>query len=64
MLAFHLTHVHIIDTNQCGEFRRTAFKRCKLFQDFYVVVIMLRGQLHAFIIKYNQNTMVEIDPFL
>ena len=32
-LAFHLPHVHIIDTNHCGEMRRTAFKRRELFQD-------------------------------
>ena len=32
-LAFHLPHVRIIGTNHCGELRRTAFKRCELFQD-------------------------------
>ena len=32
-LAFHLPHVHILRTNQCGELRRTAFKRRELFQD-------------------------------
>ena len=30
------------------------------FKKFYVVLIMLRGQLQAFLIKYNKNTMVEI----
>ena len=33
-LDFHLTHVHILGTNHCGEMRRTAFKRRELFQDF------------------------------
>ena len=32
-LAFHLPHVRILGTNHCGEMRRTAFKRRKLFQD-------------------------------
>ena len=33
ILAFHLPHVRILGTNHCGEMRRTAFKRCELFQD-------------------------------
>ena len=33
-LAFHLPHVHILGTNNCGEMRRTAFKLSELFQDF------------------------------
>ena len=32
-LDFNLPHVCILGTNHCGELRRTAFKRCKLFQD-------------------------------
>ena len=32
-LAFHQPHVHILGTNNCGEMRRTAFKRRELFQD-------------------------------
>ena len=32
-LAFHLPHVSILGTNQCGEMRRTSFKRRELFQD-------------------------------
>ena len=32
-LAFYLPHVCILGTNHCGEMRRTAFKRRKLFQD-------------------------------
>ena len=32
--AFHLPHVRILGTNHCGELRSTAFKQCKLFQDF------------------------------
>ena len=32
-LSFHLPHVRILGTNHCGEIRRTAFKRCELFQD-------------------------------
>ena len=32
-LAFHLPHVRILDTNHCGEMRRTAFKRRELFHD-------------------------------
>ena len=32
-LAFHLPHVRILGTNNCGEMRRTAFKRRELFQD-------------------------------
>ena len=32
-LAFHLPHVRILGKNQCGELRRTAFKRRELFQD-------------------------------
>ena len=31
-LAFQLPHVHILGTNQCGEMRRTVFKRRELFQ--------------------------------
>ena len=33
-LAFHLPHVRILGTDHCGEIRRTAFKRCELFQSF------------------------------
>ena len=32
-LAFHLPHVCMLGTNQCGEMRRTAFKQRELFQD-------------------------------
>ena len=32
-LAFCLPHVRILGTNNCGELRRTAFKRRELFQD-------------------------------
>ena len=32
-LEFHLPHVHILGTNNCGEMQRTAFKRHGLFQD-------------------------------
>ena len=32
-LAFHLPHVRIVGTNNCGEMLRTAFKRRELFQD-------------------------------
>ena len=32
-LAFHLSRVRILGTNQCGEIRRTAFKQWELFQD-------------------------------
>ena len=31
-LAFHLPHVRILGTNQCGEMQRTSFKRHELFQ--------------------------------
>ena len=33
-LDFHLPHVRILGTNNCGEMKRTAFKRRELFQDF------------------------------
>ena len=32
-LAFYIPHVLILGTNHCGDSRRTAFKRRKLFQD-------------------------------
>ena len=32
-LAFHLPHVCILDTNHCGDIRRTSFKQSELFQD-------------------------------
>ena len=32
-LAFHLSYVRILGTHHCGAMRRTAFKRCALFQD-------------------------------
>ena len=32
LLAFHLPHVRILGTHHCGDIRRTAFKRYKLFQ--------------------------------
>ena len=34
------------------------------FKMFFVVVIMLKGQLQALLIKYNQNTVVEIEQSL
>ena len=52
-LAFHLPHVRILGSNQCGEMRRTAFKQSELFQ------YMLRGYSKDLLIKSNQNTMVE-----
>ena len=36
-LDFHLSHVHILGKNHCGEMRQNYFKM------LYVVVIMLRG---------------------
>ena len=33
-LDFHLPHVRILGTNNCGEMRRTAFKQRELFKDF------------------------------
>ena len=32
-LAFHIPHVRILGTNQCGEMLDTAFKQRELFQD-------------------------------
>ena len=32
-LAFHIPHVQILGTNNCGEMRHTAFKQRELFQD-------------------------------
>ena len=32
-LAFHIPHVQILRTNNCGEYHRTAFKHRKSFQD-------------------------------
>ena len=32
-LAFHLSHVRILGTNNCGAMQRTAFKKRELFQD-------------------------------
>ena len=32
-LDFHLPHVRILGTNNCGEMQRTDFKRHELFQD-------------------------------
>ena len=32
-LVFHIPHVQILGTNQCGDSRQTAFKRRKSFQD-------------------------------
>ena len=33
-LAFHLPHVRILGTNNCGELHHTSFKRCDLLQNF------------------------------
>ena len=33
----------------------------KYFKMFFVAVIILRGSLQTLLIKYNRNTMVEID---
>ena len=32
-LAFHLPHVHILGTHNCGAMRHTDFKRRELYQD-------------------------------
>ena len=32
-LVFHIPHVQIMGTNQCGEYCQTSFKRRKSFQD-------------------------------
>ena len=32
-LVFHIPHVQIMVTNNCGDSRQTSFKRCKSFQD-------------------------------
>ena len=31
-LAFHITYVQILGTNNCGDSRQTLFKRCKSFK--------------------------------
>ena len=32
-LALHIPHLQILDTNNCGDTRQTAFKRRESFQD-------------------------------
>ena len=63
-LAFHLPHVRILGTNHCDAMRRTAFKRRELFQDVLCSRDYAKRVVAIFFIKYNQNTMVEIDLFL
>ena len=36
-LDFHLPHVHILGTNQCGEMKHTAFKRRDLFPNNFML---------------------------
>ena len=59
--AFHLPHVHILGKNHCGEMRRTSFKRRELFQDVLCRHDYAERVVASFLIKYNLNTMVEID---
>ena len=33
MLAFNITHVRILGTNNCGEMQQTDFKQSESFQD-------------------------------
>ena len=47
-LAFHLPHVRILGTNNCGEMRRTALKRRELFQD----VIYRRDYAERVVVRF------------
>ena len=65
-LAFHLPHVRILGTNNCGESQRTAFKQRELFQDvlccrYYAerVVASFANQLQSE--YYGGNIYVSIE---
>ena len=56
--TYHMcTHLVQIIVVKCGAHPSNDVNYFKMF---YVVVIILRGLLQSLIIKYNQNTMVEI----
>ena len=59
-----MPHLRILGTNHCGEFRRTAFKRRELFQDVLCRRDYAERVVAILLIKYNLNTMVEIDMCL
>ena len=54
-LAFHLPHVCILGTNNCGEMRRTAFKRRESFQD----VIFCRDYAERVFVRFANKIQPE-----
>ena len=65
-LAFYLPHVKILDTNHCGEMRRTAFKRRGLFQDVLCfrdyderVVAIFAKQIQSEYYGVNRSVSIE-----
>ena len=61
---FHITHVQITGTSNCGESLQTAFKSRESFQDVLCHRDYGERRVASFPIKHNQNTMVEIYPCL
>ena len=54
-LAFHLPHVLILGTSNCGEMRRTAFKQRELFQD----VLCRRDYAERVVASFSNKTQLE-----
>ena len=63
-LVFHLPHVRILGKITVLQYDAHPSNNVNYFKMFYVVVIMLRCYFQDFLIKYNQNTMIEIDQCL
>ena len=65
-LAFHLTPVHILGTNDCGTMQRTAFEQCELFQDIpfcrdYDERVVTRFSHQIKLESYGGNRSVSIE---
>ena len=54
-LVFCLPHTCILGTNHCGEMRRTAFKRRKLFQD----VLCRRDYSERLVARFDHQILSE-----
>ena len=63
-LVFHIPHVQILGTINCGDSRWTSLKLRESFKDVLCRFYYAESVVDSFPIKYNQNTTAEIDPHL
>ena len=66
--TYHSSKISTFNYHMCAYLVQITAMKCdahpsnivNYFKMFYAVVVILRGQLQALLIKYNQNNMVDI----